>query len=456
MLEDAGDDGANAPRGLAGWKRYVPRGLFARSLLIIVLPIAIMQIVLTYVFFDLHWEQVSRRMSEGAAGDIAHLSARYARSPTPDTLSDIIQSARTDMRLSVALQAGAALPQTDRRAVIPAFDRTLRRALEGSVRQPFWFDTTRYPDYVDIRVLVPGGVLRFLAYRDRVFASTGGIFVVWVVGATVLLAAVSVLFIRNQVKPMERLADAAERFGRGESVALRPAGSAEVRRAAIAFLHMRARINRHIEQRTNLLAGVSHDLRTPLTRLKLQLSLMPASDDLIAARSDVSEMERMLDEYLNFARGQWAEEPASLDLAALVRGLAADARRGGALIDDTAVAGELVMTGREATLRRCFANLIDNASSHASHVVLSLTADGSSAVVHVDDDGPGIPPHLHEEAMKPFSRLDPARNQNRKGVGLGLSIARDAARGHGGDLQLGKSAAGGLRASVRLPLRRSG
>jgi two-component system osmolarity sensor histidine kinase EnvZ len=433
------------------WKRLAPRGLFARSLLIIVLPIALMQIVLTYVFFDLHWEQVSRRMSEAAAGDVAHLTRQYLRDPGPEAFAAIARDARADLRLSVALQPGARLPQSERRAAIPAFDRTLRRALEGSLDQPFWFDTTRYPDYVDIRVQVDGGVLRFLAYRDRVFASTGGIFVLWVVGATMLLATVSVLFIRNQVKPMERLADAAERFGRGESVGLKPAGSAEVRRAAVAFLHMRARINRHIEQRTNLLAGVSHDLRTPLTRLKLHLALMPPSSDSAAAQADIVQMERMLEEYLDFARGQWSEEAEPLDLAAIARAVCEDARRGGATVDDTGLAESLPATGRPATLNRCLANLVENAVAHGTRVAVSSGGDEDAHLLHVDDDGPGIAPEDHEEAMKPFSRLDPSRNLNRKGVGLGLAIARDAARGHGGDLLLSRAPLGGLRVTVRLP-----
>lgn len=431
--------------------RWTPRGLFARSLLIIVLPIAIMQIVVTYLFFDLHWEQVSRRLSEAAAGDVAHVTELYLADPSPAGLERLKAQAASRLRLSVALQEGARLPGSERRATIPAFDRTLRRALEGSLDRPFWFDTTRYPDYVDIRVQAPGGVLRFLAYRDRVFASTGEIFLLWVIGATVLLATVSVLFIRNQVRPMERLADAAERFGRGESVGLRPAGSAEVRRAAIAFLHMRARIQRHIEQRTNLLAGVSHDLRTPLTRLKLQLALLPGSPDLEAAQADLSEMERMLDEYLAFARGQWAEEPVLMDLAALAREVAGEARRAGLTVDTAGLAQTLPVSGRPSALKRALANLVENAGSFGTRVAISSTGDSDAIHLHVDDDGPGIEPERYHEALKPFARLDAARNQNRKGVGLGLSITRDAARAHGGDIVLGRSPLGGLRASLRLP-----
>ncbi|GBF58092.1 osmolarity sensor protein EnvZ [Candidatus Phycosocius bacilliformis] len=433
-------------------KALIPRGLFARSLLIIVLPVAIMQMVVTYVFFDLHWEQVSRRLSEGAAGDVAMVTQLYTANPTQENLEAITRYARADLRLSVAFKPGAKLPERERLAVIPAFDRTLRRALSGSLRQKYWFDTTRYPDYVDIRVEVSGGVLRFLAYRDRVFASTGGIFILWLTGATILLATVSVLFIRNQVRPMERLADAADRFGRGEHVDLKPAGSAEVRRATLAFLQMRDRIQRHIEQRTNLLAGVSHDLRTPLTRLKLQLAMMPPSPDSMEARQDILEMERMLEEYLAFAQGQWSEEPVALDLADLARTIIQDAARAGRTIDGSGLAESLPTTGRPIALKRCLSNLVENALSFAQTVTLSSSQNEAAIFIHVDDDGPGIDPDQYEEALKPFSRLDPARNQNRKGVGLGLALASDAARSHGGSLILERSDLGGLRVSVRLPV----
>jgi two-component system osmolarity sensor histidine kinase EnvZ len=345
---------------------------------------------------------------------------------TPTQFNKISDAARADLRLSVALQIGAKLPESTRRGTIPAFDRTLGRALAGSITQPYWFDTTRYPDYVDVRVAVPGGVLRFLAYRDRVFASTGGIFILWLAGATILLATVSVLFIRNQVRPMERLADAAERFGRGENVHLKPAGSLEVRRAATAFLQMRGRIARHLEQRTNLLAGVSHDLRTPLTRLKLQLAMMPKSLD--------------------------HEEPEALDLADMVREIVTDVARSGRTLGIEGLAQSLPLTGRPIALKRCLSNLVENALSFANHVNISSSKTNDLIIVRVDDNGPGITPENYEEALKPFSRLDPSRNQNRKGVGLGLALANDAARSHGGSLSLERSHLGGLRVSVRLPV----
>lgn len=432
-------------------KDLVPRGLYWRSLLIVILPVALMQIVVTWAFFNDHWDAVSRRLATAVAGDVALIAARYEAAPTPETFAALKQEAEAHLRLSVAFQAGAGLPEADRRSAFAAIDRTLRRSLAEALDAPFWFDTTRYPDYVDIRVEAPGGVLRFLAYRDRVYASTAGLFLFWVVIATGLLLTIAVIFIRNQVRPIAALAEAAERFGKGgEAVDFKPAGAREVRQAAAAFLDMRARIQRHIEQRTQLLAGVSHDLRTPLTRLKLQLALMPASEDVAAAKADLDMMEAMLDEYLAFARGQWVEEPEAADLGQLAEAAVDDARRAGAAISFSAQ-GELGAVVRPGAIRRVVGNLIDNAIGHADTVQVQAVRRGRSILIEVEDNGPGIAPDRIEEAFRPFVRLDAARSQNRKGVGLGLAIARDLARSHGGDLTLDRSPLGGLRATLRLP-----
>jgi two-component system osmolarity sensor histidine kinase EnvZ len=432
-------------------KDLVPRSLYWRSLLIVILPVALMQIVVTWAFFNDHWDAVSRRLATAVAGDVALIAARYEAAPTPETFSALKEEAEAHLRLSVAFQPGASLPDADRRSAFAAIDRTLRRSLSEALDTPFWFDTTRYPDYVDIRVVAPGGVLRFLAYRDRVYASTAGLFLFWVVVATGLLLTIAVVFIRNQVRPIAALADAAERFGKGgEAVDFKPAGAREVRQAAAAFLDMRARIQRHIEQRTQLLAGVSHDLRTPLTRLKLQLALIPASQDVAEAKADLDVMESMLDEYLAFARGQWVEEPEAADLGAIAQTAVDDARRAGASIEFAAL-GELGAVVRPGAIRRVVGNLIDNAIGHGQAVRVLAVRRGRSILIEVEDDGPGIPPDKIEDALKPFVRLDAARSQNRKGVGLGLAIARDLARSHGGDLTLDRSALGGLRATLRLP-----
>lgn len=433
-------------------RRFTPKGLFARTLLIIVLPVGLMQVAVAWSFFEEHWETVTSRLSEGVAGEIAMLTHRYAASADdPEAFQALADTALTDMALSVDFRPGETLPTARRSSFFRTLDVTLRSALQTKLDDEFWFDTTRYPSYVDIRVEVEGGVLRFIVARDRVFATTGHIFLLWIIGATTLLTAVSIVFIRNQVKPIRRLADAAEQFGRGQDVAhFRPSGATEVRQAAHAFLEMRARIRRHLEQRTAILAGVSHDLRTPLTRLRLQLALMPESPEREDAKRDLSAMEEMLDEYLDFARGQMVEETDPTDLGQLAEEIVEDARRLNTDIDFVAETG-LVADVRASTVRRALSNLINNAASFGERVSVSLRRTKNRIEIIVDDNGPGIPKDQYDEALKPFSRLDESRNQNRKGVGLGLAIARDVARNHGGDLRLDESPLGGLRAVLSLP-----
>ncbi|MHA6289333.1 ATP-binding protein [Maricaulis sp. CAU 1757] len=437
---------------MAVFRRFLPKGLFARTLLIIVLPVALMQVAVAWSFFEEHWETVTSRLSEGVAGDIAMMTALYEQegSPTP-TFRRQAEMAYETMRLSVDFRPGESLPTTRRSSFFRTLDRTLRRALSDQLDQDFWFDTTRYPSYVDVRVEVDGGVLRYIALRERVFATTGHIFLLWIIGASTLLTAVSVVFIRNQVKPIRRLAAAAEQFGRGQDVAhFRPSGATEVRQAAHAFLEMRARIRRHLEQRTALLAGVSHDLRTPLTRLKLQLALMPPSAERDDARRDLDEMQMMLEEYLDFARDEASEDTERLDLVGLAREMVEDASRHGDAVRLKAD-GPLDAEVRPSAVRRALSNLVANAMSFADHVEVSVVRAGPRIELRVDDDGPGIDEADFEEALKPFSRLDESRNQNRQGVGLGLAIARDVARNHGGELRLARSPLGGLQATLSLP-----
>ncbi len=433
-------------------KRRLPSTLFGRSLLIIVLPVAIMQVVVTWIFFDAHWQTVTSRLSEGLAGDVAWVVDSYQADPSPPGLARLADRAERSLSLSVALQEGRTLPVNRRNSLFAPIDRSLRSALTNRLDQPFWFDTVRYPAYVDIRVQVKQGVLRVIAPRDRAFATQGHIFLLWMTIATVLLTAVSLLFIRNQVRAIERLADAADAFGRGGDVPqFKPHGAAEVRRAAHAFIAMKERIQRHIDQRTALLASVSHDLRTPLTRLKLEAALAEPSPRVDEIKRDLSEMEHMIDEYLAFARGEGGEALETVALRGLIEEVSVGAARAGA---EVAVQADrtLFASVRPNAFKRALSNLVMNAAAHGEHVNVAARVRPSGGVeIVVDDDGPGIPPDRYEEAFKPFSRLDESRNQNEKGVGLGLAIARDVARGLGGDVTLSESPMGGLRAVVRLP-----
>jgi len=432
-------------------KRRLPTSLYGRSLLIIILPIVIMQIAVTYVFFDAHWQTVNSHLTEGLAGDVSWILQSYEADPSPGNFARLADRAQRTLELSIDFNEGGVLPHGRRPSLFVAVDRSLQRALDERLDQPFWFDCDRYPAYVDVRVKVPGGVLRIIAPKDRVFATRGHIFILWMTIATVVLTTIAVAFIRNQVRSIERLAAAADAFGRGVDLDFQPHGAREVRQAARAFLAMKARIQRHVDQRTALLASVSHDLRTPMTRLKLELALSEPGPRNQAMKNDLAEMEHMIDDYLAFARGEGGEATDLLNVRNLVDDVSHGAVRAGARVVVDADPA-LNIKGRPTALKRALSNLVMNAAAHGEHVSISARGLPSRGVeIAVDDDGPGIPEDRFEEAFTPFSRLDESRNQNAKGVGLGLAIARDVVRGHGGDLTLDRSALGGLRAVIRLP-----
>jgi len=440
------------------WRRNVPRSLWGRVLLIILIPIILMQVFVTWVFFQLHWETVTGKLSESLAGDIAWAVNAYDADPTPQTLERIQQQTRNTMQLSVNVLPGKTLPTTRPRSIYAVLDHALNNALDDKLpdNARWWFDTIKYPGHVEIRVEVPGGVMRIYAAKDRAFATTGYIFIFYLVGASAILTVIAVLFVRNQVRAIERLAQAAEKFGRGEDDPnFKPYGASEVRAAASAFIQMKERIQRQIEQRTTLLASVSHDLRTPLTRLKLELAMAEQDTGTQRMKQDVSEMAYMIDEYLAFARGEMAEDAEVVSATALMSSIAGGIERSG----HTPIVGyldeDVFVRIRQLSIERALNNLIMNGFHYGKTVALNATVAGEDLpMLHltVDDDGPGIAPEKREDAFKPFSRLDEARNQNIKGVGLGLAIARDIVRGHGGDLTLGDSPMGGLRAEITLPI----
>ncbi len=443
-------------------RRNFPRSLWARVLLIILIPIILMQVFVTLVFFQLHWQTVTGKLSEGLAGDIAWAVGAYDSDPTPGNLARIQEQAHASLQLSIELQKGKTLPTTNgathRASIYGVLDHALDSALDDRFPDNvhYWFDTKRYPGHVDIRVEVPGGIMRIIAAKDRAFATTGYIFVFYMVGATAILTIIAVLFVRNQVRAIERLAEAAEKFGRGEDDPnFKPYGASEVRAAAHAFLQMKARIQRQIEQRTTLLASVSHDLRTPLTRLKLELAMAPQDTGTERMKQDVSEMAYMIDEYLAFARGEMAEDAEAMSATALLSSVAANIERSGHVLLVETLSEDVTVRIRQLSIERALTNLIMNGFHYGKAVTLSAqVTTGTPRLLHltIDDDGPGIAPEKREDAFKPFSRLDDSRNQNIKGVGLGLAIARDIVRGHGGDLTLDESPMGGLRAVISLPM----
>ncbi len=433
-------------------KPFVPRSLFGRSLIIIIAPVVLTQTIVTYIFFERHWDVVTRRLAKSTAGDVAMVVETFETLKTAEDIAALASRAERTTKLSITFWPDEALPDTRPSTFFSVLDRTLRGELQRKLDYPFWFDATEYPNHVDIRVEVKDGVLRLLAQRNRVFATNGHIFVLWMVGSTVVLLAVAILFLRNQVRPISRLAKAADSFGKGRDVPeFKPAGAREVRQASVAFLDMKERIKRYITQRTDMLAGVSHDLRTPLTRLKLELAMFEDTPEITAMRADIEEMERMLEEYLAFARGQGGETAEETDLTALLNELAQNAQRQGHWIS-LKLKGDLTATVRRNALARAINNLVQNAARHGDHVEVRARRERTVIRILVDDDGPGIPERQWEEAFRPFHRLDEGRNLETGGVGLGLSVARDIARAHGGDLTLDHSPLGGLRAVIRIPI----
>jgi two-component system osmolarity sensor histidine kinase EnvZ len=433
-------------------KRWLPRGLFGRSLIIIVAPVVLLQCVVSYAFFARHYDVMTERMGRGVAADVAFLVNLEESTKFGAAREQLLQMAAHNLGYGVAFYPGQSLskPYRHRAAYLSGpLNATFRQQLGET--HPF---TTRYDnDYVDIRVEVKDGVMGLRVPRKRLTVSNADVFILWMVVSSLVLLGVAILFLRNQVRPIERLAKAAENFGKGRPVNdFRPSGAAEVRRASQAFITMRERIDRYVTQRTEMLAAISHDLKTPLTRMKLELAMMP---DGKAMTADVAEMEHMLNEYLDFARGEGGEEPAPADLAIIVREAADAAGRARSASGDrlsvTAQDGT-VLTVRHVALKRCVTNLVDNALKHGKHVAVSLENSERFANIVVEDDGPGIPEAQREEAFRPFHRLDQGRNLQTGGSGLGLAIARDIARSHGGDILLSDSAKGGLRADLRLPI----
>ncbi len=430
--------------------KVLPRSLLGRSLLIIVTPLILLQVVSTWVFYESHWDTVTRRLAATVAGDIAAVTAHMQDAAPADYPRVFAVAARTQ-QLQIAFAPGARLPGDPvvRRSLV---DVKLATELDKLVGQPFLIDTRSQEKVVEIHVQLADGVLQVSLPRRRLFSSTTYVFILWMVGTSLILFAVATLFMRDQVRPIRRLAAAAENFGKGRDVPdFKPEGAAEVRQAAAAFNLMRDRITRQITQRTEMLAGVSHDLRTPLTRMKLQLALLGDGPDAADLKADVAEMEKMVDGYLAFARGEGAEQPVPTDLAQLLGDVVNGAVRDGAAIELEAPAG-LMVALRPDAFRRCLANLIANAQRYADRIAVAARRSGQTVEITVDDDGPGIPADRREEAFKPFFRLEGSRNPATGGIGLGLTIARDVARGHGGDLVLETSPLGGLRALVRLPV----
>ncbi|MCB8836898.1 ATP-binding protein [Aurantimonas sp. VKM B-3413] len=430
----------------------MPKGLYARSLIIIIAPMVLLQCVVTVVFMERHWQLVTQRLSKAVIQDVAAVTDLVQDRRGPQELDRIIDIARERLDLNVALLPPTPLPAPAPKPFFSILDGILSDEIKDQIGRPFWIDTVGNSRIVEIRIQLDDGVLRVFAPRNSAYASNTHIFLVWMVSTSLVLLIIAVLFLRNQIRPIQALAAAAEGFGRGQPMPseFRPRGASEVRRASLAFIQMRDRIERQIEQRTQMLNGVSHDLRTVLTRFRLQLALLPEGEDQDELNSDIDEMQRMLEGYLAFAKGEAGEEVGELDLETLLQKFRSEAERKGKRLT-TDIVGDPRITVRPDAFSRMITNLVANAMRHGERVKVSANHEGRWLTIAVEDDGPGIAADKREEVFKPFVRLDPARNIDSGGTGLGLAIARDIARAHGGDILLSDSKLGGLRALIRVP-----
>ncbi len=429
-----------------------PKGLYTRALLIIIVPIVLLQSFLVYLFMEWHWQAVTYRLSAATTQEIAMLIDILETQPQvdPERLADM---ARRNLKLVVQVLPAGELPKRRKPKFYELLDTTLSKQIRGMIRRPYWIDSVGESRTVEIRVKLENKILKVLVPISQTYASNSHIFLVWMVATSFALLSIAVLFLRNQIKPILSLAEAADRFGRGRPAPkdFRIRGAREVRAASQAFLDMRDRIERHVEQRTTMLAGVSHDLRTILTRFKLQLALLPPADG-DPLRADVDEMQQMLEDYLAFAKGDSGEQAKRSNVKKILEEVRATAEPTGKTVHLEIRDDPLIVPVKRAAFKRAVLNLVMNATRFASTISMKAMKTRQFLIVTVEDDGPGIPENKRDEVFRPFHSLDGSRNQNVKSTGLGLAIARDIVRGHGGELTLGESTMGGLKAQIRIPV----
>ncbi|MBB3145159.1 two-component system osmolarity sensor histidine kinase EnvZ [Phyllobacterium trifolii] len=436
-------------RWLAHW---MPKRLYARSLIIIIAPMVLLQSLIAFVFMERHWQTVTQRLSTAVVRDIAGIIDLMETYPQDPAYENLIRISRERLSLNISILPADPLPAPGPKPFFSILDSILSEEITKQINRPFWIDTIGDSDLVEIRIQLDNKVLRVFARRSQAYASNTLIFLVWMAGSALVLLAIAILFLRNQIKPIQQLATAADSFGKGRAGPpdFKPRGAEEVRRAGAAFIVMRERIERQIEQRTTMLSGVSHDLRTILTRFKLQLALVSNRVDTEAMEQDIEDMQSMLEGYLAFARSEAEEETGNFNLERLFGKL----KEEGILLErgfTSKIRGEPEIQVRPNAFSRLISNLVSNSFRYAKNVSVAADHRDGWLTITIDDDGPGIRREMRDEVFKPFFRLDEARNQDSSGTGLGLAIALDIARSHGGDIILDDSPAGGLRAVVRIP-----
>jgi len=433
----------------------MPKSLYARSLLIIITPMVILQSVIAFVFMERHWQTVTQRLSQAVTADIAAIVEIVENQSVGTDFEQIINLAQDKLSLNVALLDPEPFPPAVGKPFFSLLDDTLRTEITDQIGRPFWIDTVGDSNILEIRIRLEKqpNVLRVFVRRNQAYASNSHIFLIWMVGTSLVLLLIAILFLRNQIRPIQQLSHAADSFGKGQVMPddFKIRGASEVRQAGLAFMQMRERIERQIEQRTAMLTGVSHDLRTILTRFKLQLALIGETKEIQELEADVDDMKLMLEGYINFAKGD-ADEP--IEEINIMQALERHSIEANVLKKDYDVEcdANVMIKIRPNAFHRMVANLVSNAMRYANALKIKVVEGNNRITITFDDDGPGVEESMREEVFKPFLRLDEARNLDESGTGLGLSIARDIARNHGGDINLYESPEGGLRVIVVLPL----
>ena len=435
--------------GLSNYlKNILPKRLFYRALLIVAVPVLVLQLIITIVFFDSLWIKTNKGMTRALVNEINTFIEVYGQEKLDkDELKNLF-SLFLDLNIELIKNEKFNNQYTER--WFSPIDRSLRRELKSNFNQKYWFDTTSYKELIDIRVKFEEGYFKFLVPKDRVTSSSARIFGLWITVPAIIMVIISLIFLKNQTRPITNLARAAERFGKGEETEeFKPSGALEIRQAGHEFDKMRKRINRHLNQRTEMLSGISHDLRTPLTRMKLQVAFVKDEDLAKKLTEDINEMEKMLNEYLQFTRSSHTETDEMFNLSELIENIIIKYNDKNITQDLTP---RVYINGRKNLINRSLNNIIDNALKYAKQVNIKLNKKNTNLFIIIDDDGPGIPKSEHENVFKPFYKIDKSRADSKSSVGLGLSIASDIIRSHGGNIKLENSKMNGLRVKIFLPV----
>ena len=431
------------------FKNLLPKRLFYRALLIVAVPVLVLQVVITFVFFDSLWIKTNKGMTKALVNEISTFIEIYNdKIYVKEEITNIF-SVYQDLNIEYVDEINFNY-KFDERWFSP-IDRTLRRELKSKFgSKNFWFDTINYKELIDLRIKHERGYFKFLVPKDRVTSSSARIFALWITVPALIMVFISLIFLKNQTRPITNLARAAEKFGRGEEIEeYKPSGAAEIRQAGYEFDKMRKRIVRHLNQRSEMLSGISHDLRTPLTRMKLQLAFIEDKDLANKLSEDINEMEKMLNEYLQFTSSSQLEKNELFNLSELIDGIINKYDNNNI---SKSLHSEIYINGRKNLIQRCINNLIDNAIKYGDKINIELSKNNNNLFIRIEDNGPGIPEKEYDNVFKPFYKIDKGRAGSKSSVGLGLSIASDIIRSHGGNIKLEKSKMNGLGVKIFLPV----